>query len=30
MNIHVDDKARDFVKKKGKDSVYVYVKGCSS
>lgn len=30
MKIHVDDKARDFVKKKGKDGVYVFLKGCSS
>lgn len=30
MKAIVDDKARDLVKKKGREDVHVYVKGCSS
>lgn len=30
MKITVDDKARDFITKKGIRDVHVYVKGCSS
>lgn len=30
MKIQLEDKARDFIRKKGQDSVYVFVKGCSS
>ena len=30
MNITVEDKAREFIEKKGRKDVHVYLKGCSS
>lgn len=30
MKVVVQDKARDFILKKGQDSAYVFLKGCSS
>ena len=30
MKVTVEDRARDFVQKKGQQAIHVYVRGCSS
>lgn len=30
MNISIDDKAKNYIKKQGAQDIHVYLKGCSS